>query len=134
MTDIFAAFFEFFGTVTCAAYEDLYEYVYVPTGFMWIGMTLVWVVLFYQGFIVWRRKAKYDTRVAWMSWMVVSSILTTLAIWILTVSTLVNQELEYGVPDYLEFLCLVFFWCLILYFLFSLLFKFSNPSRKKIPF
>jgi hypothetical protein len=134
MQDFFAAFFEFFGTVTCTAYEDLFEFVYIPAGFLWIGLTALWTLLYYQGFIVWRRRAKYDTRLSWIIWMLLSSLLTTLSIWILTISKLKNEELDYGLADYLEFLCLSFFWSMILYLLYSILFRFSNPSRKKIPF
>jgi magnesium-transporting ATPase (P-type) len=134
MQDFFALFFEFFGTVKSAPADDLYEFVYIPAGFIWIFATLLWVVLFYQGFITWRKKARFDTRLHWLIWMLFSSVLTTLAIWILTNSRLQSEDKLYGVDEYLEFLCMAFLWSAILYFVLSIPIKFSNSSRRKIPF
>lgn len=134
MNDFFAMFFEFFGTVTCDATDDLWEYVYVTGGFIWLLATLAWVALYYQGFLVYRKKARWDTRGSWFVWMLLSSILTTVAVWIFTISQFKSQDLPYGFSEYVEFLCMVFLWSMVAYFLFSVLLKFSNPARRKIPF
>lgn len=134
MNDFFAMFFEFFGTVTCDASNDLWELVYVPGGFIWLLATLVWVMLYYQGFFVYRKKARWDTRGSWVIWMLLSSVLTTVAVWIFTVSQFKNEDLPYSFSEYAEFLCMVFLWSLVAYFLFSVLLKFTNPARRKIPF
>lgn len=134
MQDFFALFFELFGTLVQDSSDDLYEHIYLPAGFFWIFLTLGWVLLFYQGFVLWRRKAKFDTRVVWLIWMLISSLLTTTVVWIFTDVKLANEALEYGFTDYAHFLCIVFFWCLVLYFVYSLVLKYSNPSRRKIPF
>jgi|GEM_PF-2791954 len=134
MNDFFAMFFEFFGTVTSNATDDLWELVYLPAGFLWLFATLVWVVLYYQGFFVYRKKARWDTRISWFLWMIISACLTTIGIWMLTISQFRNDDLEYGFSDYAEFLCMAFLWSLIAYFIFSICLKFSNPARRKIPF
>lgn len=134
MREFFAFFFEFFGTVKSAPSDDLYEYAYIPAGFMWLGFTLLWVILFYQGFIVWQRKARFDTKIHWGIWMLISSLLTTIFIWIFAHSRLQSEDLIYTLDEYLEFLCLVFLWCVVLYILFSVPLKYSNASRRKIPF
>jgi hypothetical protein len=134
MNEFFAMFFEFFGTVTCNATNDLFGFVYVPGGFLWLLATLFWVALYYQGFIVYRKKARWDTRGSWLLWMFISAILTTLSVCILTISQFNNANLIYGFFDYIEFLSLVFFWSLIAYFIFSIGLKFTNASRRKTPF
>ena len=134
MNDLFAMFFEFFGTVTCNATDDLWELVYVPGGFLWLIASLAWVALYYQGFFVYRKKARWDTRSSWLMWMLISSFITTTAVWILVVSQFKNEDLEYGFSDYAEFMCMVFLWSLIAFILFSILLKFTNPARRKIPF
>jgi hypothetical protein len=134
MKDLFAMLFEFFGTVQCPAYDALYENVYVPAGFGLLLISLLWVILFYQGFFKWKRKARFDTIKDWLLWMITSSLITTIVLWILADSKLRAAEKEYQVVDYLEFLCLSFFWGCIFYFIFSLVLKFSNASRRKIPF
>lgn len=134
MNDFFAMFFEFFGTVTCDATDDLWEYVYVTGGFIWLLATLAWVALYYQGFLVYRKKARWDTRGSWFVWMLLSAILTTVAVWIFTISQFKSQDLPYGFSEYVEFLCMVFLWSMVAYFIFSVLLKFSNPARRKIPF
>ncbi len=134
MNDFFAMFFEFFGTVTCNATDDLWDIVYVPGGFLWGLATLAWVLLYYQGFFIYRKKARWDTRSSWFLWMLVSSLLTTIFIWILTISQFKNEDLLYGFSDYVEFICMVFLWSTILYFLFSIILKFTSPARRKIPF
>jgi hypothetical protein len=134
MQDFFALFFEFFGTVKGTAADDLYEFVYIPAGFLWVFVTLFWVILFYQGFAVWRTKARFDTRLHWLIWMFISAVLTTTIVWLVTNSILQAEDKEYSIEEYLDFLCMVFLWSAVLYFVFSLLVKFSNNSRRKIPF
>jgi len=134
MNDFFAMFFEFFGTVTCNATSDLWELVYVPGGFLWLIATIVWVCLFYQGFFIYRKKARWDTRGSWLIWMLLSSLLTTVFVWILTISQFKNEDLLYGFSDYLEFICMVLLWSIIAYFVFSVVLKFMSPARRKIPF
>lgn len=134
MNDFFAIFFEFFGTVTCNATSDLWEFVYVPAGFLWLLATVAWVGLFYQGFFIYRKKARWDTRGSWLAWMLLSSLLTTIFVWILTISQFKNEDVLYGFSDYLEFICLVFLWSIVAYFVFSVVLKFTSPARRKIPF
>ena len=134
MNDFFAMFFELFGTVTCNASDDLFELVYITAGFLWLGASLVWVALYYQGFFIYRKKARWDTLSSWFLWMLISSGLTTIAVWLVANAQFKNNDLEYGFSDYTEFLCLTFFWSIIAYFLMSILLKYSNPARRKIPF
>jgi hypothetical protein len=134
MKDLFAMIFEFFGTVQSTAYEALYEHVYVPAGFLLLGITLIWTILFYQGFFAWKKKARFDTRRDWFMWMVISSLMTTIILWIVADAKLVAAEKEYSVADYAEYICFSFFWGCIFYFIFSNLVKYSNASRRKLPF
>jgi hypothetical protein len=134
MQDFFALFFEFFGTVKTAAADDLYDLVYIGAGFIWIFCTIGFCALYYQGFFMYQRQAKWDTFTSWFSWGLISSLLTTLFIWLLTINKFQNNDSEFYLSDYMEFLFIAFAWAFILYFLVSLGMKFTNPGRKKIPF
>ncbi len=134
MKDFFALIFEFFGTVQCIAYGALYDHVYVPAGFVLLFLTFVWTLLFYQGFFVWKRKAKFDTQKDWFIWMIGSSLITSAALAILADAQLRAAGKKYELSDYLEYVCLSFLWGCIFYFIFSNLVKYTNASRRKIPF
>lgn len=135
MNDLFAALFEFFGTLPVTPVRnDLFNFMYIPAGFALLLATFVWTVLFYQGFILWRQRARFDTVLSWLVWMLISAFMTTLIVWIITISTFQNEGKDYTTSDYLDFLCMVFFWSLVLYFLYSIPLRYSNPARRKVPF
>ena len=85
MEDFFAFLFEFFGTVQCPATDKLYEFVYTGAGVALFLCTLLWTFVFYQGFFMYKEKAKWDTFGSWAIWGLLSSLLTTLIIWIITI-------------------------------------------------
>lgn len=129
MNDIFANLFELFGY--CNAADDLYEtMLYQTNGIIMLALSATAVALYY--YIL--DSPRYVKSYHWAVWGLVTASLTLLSTWFLTSSTFANEGLDYFFSDYANFVIGAFAYSLMFFFIFSLLFKWKSPNRRRTPF
>lgn len=130
MKDLFANIFEFGGSFRGDYANELYDFIYVPVGFILIAVALVSTLSYYKLF----DRPRFHR---WWHWLIVLTITAFLMLIIAIMYTdgVFNKEgLDIGVGDYVEFLITCFLNTIILFFLFSVLIKNFSINRRRTPF
>lgn len=134
MNNFFANLFELWGSYRSQVSADLYDLnIYANSGFIITIFSIFMAVVFY--FLLYRRQAKWDTLIHWIIWSVINTVLNVLIVGIFTSGTLSRNNIIATLPDYIDFLFVIFIWSLLWFFILSLIFKnYGHPSRSRLPF
>lgn len=130
MKDIFAAFFEFFGSFVSEAAYDLYDFVYQPVGYIMLVFTMLSVLSYYIFF----DRPRFHR---WWHWLIIMAV-TALAMFaiaiVYVISTFNAEGLYYEFVEYLNFLIAVTIVTAFFFTIFSLIVKNFSVNRTKTPF
>lgn len=134
MKRLFANLFELWGSYQSQLSTDLYDLnIYSTSGFIMLIVVVLMFIVFY--FLLFPKQAKWDTLKHWIIWIMSTSVLATLVVGMYTSGALARNNIRATLPEYIDFLFVVFIWSLVLFFLFSVMFKsLGHPSRTRLPF
>lgn len=130
MKDFFANLFEYGGAFRGEYANELYDFVYVPVGLIWIALTLIITLAYYLFF-------DYPRFHRWWHWlgvMATTAVLMSIITALYTNGIFTKEGLDIAIFDYSEFLLAVFLNTTMLFFLLSLVVKNMSINRRKTPF
>jgi membrane protease YdiL (CAAX protease family) len=130
MKDLFANIFEFGGSFRGEYADILYDFVYVPVGFILIFVALLSTLGYYKLF----DRPRFHR---WWHWLMVLTLtaFVMVIIAILYTNGVINREApDTYIGNYVDFLIAVFLITAILFFLYSILIKNFSINRRRTPF
>jgi hypothetical protein len=130
MKDFFAGLFEFWGNMTSAASDDLYEHAYNTVGWVLIFATLFSFVLYY--YII--NSSKFSQFLHWALVWIGNALAISVFAALFANGRFAASGLEWRIGDYTEFLIAVFLHSLLFFFILTLLLKRWSSACRYTPF